>query len=146
MSPTVLSGRGDLPKGNITRLAHLVKWVTRGREGSKISKNGWPSFMDRPLVIVLAVLFCRSPPPLFCRIRLVSSLVISSGIGYYCTSFCNFWTLLWLVHVVMNHFLWLVLKSNIFLSFLTCVIHFSIIYHLYGVVVTFSSEVNFFFQ
>ena len=46
----------------------------------------------------------------------------------------------------MNHFLWLVLKSNIFLSFLTCDIHFSIIYHLYGVVVTFSSEVNFFFN
>ena len=31
---TSLGGRGDLPK------AYLVKWVTRGREGSKISKNG----------------------------------------------------------------------------------------------------------
>ena len=24
---------GDLPKGEVTSLAYLVKWVTRGREG-----------------------------------------------------------------------------------------------------------------
>ena len=29
-----------MPNGDVTPLAHLVKWVTRGREGSKISKNG----------------------------------------------------------------------------------------------------------
>ena len=32
-------GRG-VPKGVITPEAYLIKWVTRGREGSKISKNG----------------------------------------------------------------------------------------------------------
>ena len=37
---THLWGRGDLPKGDVTPKASLVKWVTKGREGSKISKNG----------------------------------------------------------------------------------------------------------
>ena len=32
-------GKGDLPKGDVTRQVYLVKWVTRMREGSKISKN-----------------------------------------------------------------------------------------------------------
>ena len=36
MSP---KGKGDLPKGDVTLQAYLVKWVTRMREGSKISKN-----------------------------------------------------------------------------------------------------------
>ena len=35
-----LGGRGDLPKGDITPEVYLVKWMTRGREGSKISKYG----------------------------------------------------------------------------------------------------------
>ena len=33
-------GRENLPKGDIAPKAYLVKWVTRGREGSKISKIG----------------------------------------------------------------------------------------------------------
>ena len=33
-------GSGDLPKGDVTPQPYLVQWVTRGREGSKISKNG----------------------------------------------------------------------------------------------------------
>ena len=38
-SPTNGGGRG-LPKGDISPEAYLVKWVTRGNEGSKISKDG----------------------------------------------------------------------------------------------------------
>ena len=38
MSPTW--GEGDLPKGDVTPYAYLVIWVTSGREGSEISKNG----------------------------------------------------------------------------------------------------------
>ena len=30
---TDLGGREYLPNGDVTPLAHLVKWVTRGREG-----------------------------------------------------------------------------------------------------------------
>ena len=37
---THLGRKGDLPKGDVTTYAYLVKWVTRGRDGSKISKNG----------------------------------------------------------------------------------------------------------
>ena len=37
---THLGGRGDLSKGDVTPYAYLVKLVTRGKEGSKISKNG----------------------------------------------------------------------------------------------------------
>ena len=29
-----------MPKGDVTPQAYLVKWVMRGSEGSKISKNG----------------------------------------------------------------------------------------------------------
>ena len=43
-----LEGRGDLPKGDITAWAYLVKWLTRGREGSKISKNGWRQSWTAP--------------------------------------------------------------------------------------------------
>ena len=46
-SPT--KGEGDLPKGDITPLAYLVKWVTRGERprGQKSQKMGdiiyrWP--------------------------------------------------------------------------------------------------------
>ena len=31
---------GDQPKGDIIPYAYLVKWVTRGSEESKISRNG----------------------------------------------------------------------------------------------------------
>ena len=34
-----LRGEGDFPKGDITPYAYLVKWVTRGRGVSKISKK-----------------------------------------------------------------------------------------------------------
>ena len=35
-----LRGRRDLPKVDITPYAYLVNWVTKGREVTKISKNG----------------------------------------------------------------------------------------------------------
>ena len=35
----LLWGEGDLPKGDNSPWSYLVKWVTRGREGSKISKK-----------------------------------------------------------------------------------------------------------
>ena len=35
-----LRGRGDLPKGDVTQKAYLVKWVKREREGSKFQKMG----------------------------------------------------------------------------------------------------------
>ena len=34
-----LRGEGDFPKGDITPYAYLVKWVTRRRGASKISKK-----------------------------------------------------------------------------------------------------------
>ena len=37
---THLGGMVDLPKGDVTPKAYLVKWVIRGREGPKILKNG----------------------------------------------------------------------------------------------------------
>ena len=37
----ITHGRGGIcTKGDVTLYCHLVKWVTRGRKGSKISKNG----------------------------------------------------------------------------------------------------------
>ena len=41
---THLGGGGDLPKCKFTPKAYLVKWVTRGRKGSKISKMGEVSY------------------------------------------------------------------------------------------------------
>ena len=45
---------GDQPKGNVTLWAYLVKWVTRGREGSKILKNGWHYLWRAPSTITKA--------------------------------------------------------------------------------------------
>ena len=44
---TNLEEEGGFAKGEATPYAYLIKWVTKGREGSKISKKGeiiyaWP--------------------------------------------------------------------------------------------------------
>ena len=47
----LLWGEGDLPKGDNSPWAYLVKWVTRGREAGvkNLKKIGWlTSFMDGP--------------------------------------------------------------------------------------------------
>ena len=52
-----LWGRGGLPKGDITSWAYLVKWVTRGRDGSKISKNGWHNLWMAPCMLKYIYIF-----------------------------------------------------------------------------------------
>ena len=39
---------GDLPKGDITSEAYLVKWVKRGRKGVKNLKKWVTLFIDGP--------------------------------------------------------------------------------------------------
>ena len=48
---THLWGRGDLPKGEVTPQAYLVKWVTRGERGQKSQKMsdviyGWDESLN----------------------------------------------------------------------------------------------------
>ena len=39
-------GEGDLPKGDVTPLAYLVKWVKKGEGGVKNLKKWVTLFMD----------------------------------------------------------------------------------------------------
>ena len=52
MLPTYqeLGWRGHLLKGDVTPYEYYVKWVTREREGSKISKNWWRHLCTAPLL------------------------------------------------------------------------------------------------
>ena len=81
---------GVVPKGDVTPKAFLVKWVTRGRERSKISKNEWRHiFIDDPLPFkVLECMFVGKTLGKVLNGTLIHKIFLS-------ISFANFLCLLW---------------------------------------------------
>ena len=54
-----LRGEGDLPKGDITSISLLVKWVTRGQKSQKMGDiiYGWPLEVGDKLTIGMTICY-----------------------------------------------------------------------------------------